>query len=136
MNMIAYALVMAKRFYDKDTYDHALRVATYVAENPMIHRDNLEDCIALAIMHDLCGNTGYSWNPKNLDAHFGDCLELLTRPDGMEYQDYVKSIRDCADTNPEAYWVKLADIKDHLLEADALGDRLKEKYWKALSGIL
>lgn len=25
MNMIAYALPMAKRFHDKDTYDHALR---------------------------------------------------------------------------------------------------------------
>ena len=41
MNMIGYALSMAKRFYDKDTYDHALRVATYIAENPMIDDENM-----------------------------------------------------------------------------------------------
>ncbi len=36
MNMISYALIMARQFYNKDMYDHAIRVATYVAEIPMI----------------------------------------------------------------------------------------------------
>ena len=41
------------KFYPKDKYDHALRVANYVAENNLIPDDQMDDCIALAIMHDL-----------------------------------------------------------------------------------
>ena len=66
MNMIGYALSMAKRFYDKDTYDHALRVATYIAENPMIDDENMEDCIALGIMHDLWEDTDYPVVPVSI----------------------------------------------------------------------
>ena len=36
MSLIGYALRMAKKYYKPETYNHALRVAQYVAENPMI----------------------------------------------------------------------------------------------------
>ena len=29
---------------------------------------------------------------------------------------------------PEAYWVKIADIKDHLLHSEIITDELKKKY--------
>ncbi len=55
MNAIAYALPMAKRFHDKGTYDHALRVATYVAENPMIDEENMEN----SSENRKCGENSY-----------------------------------------------------------------------------
>lgn len=135
MNMIGYALTMAKKFYDKDTYAHAMRVATYIAENPIIDDENMEDCIALGIMHDLLEDTEYS-SDGITDSHFKNCLELLTKPNDMDYINYIKNIKECSETNPEAYWVKLADMKDHLVEEDTLTDRLKEKYFKALPYLL
>lgn len=135
MNMIGYALIMAKKFYDKDTYDHAMRVATYLAENPIINEENMEDCIALGIMHDLLKCTEYS-SDGIADPHFKNCLELLTKPNDMDYITYVKNIKECADMNPEPYWVKIADMKDHLSEIGTLTDNLKEKYLKALPYLL
>ena len=136
MNMIGYALSMAKRFYDKDTYDHALRVATYIAENPMIDDENMEDCIALGIMHDLWEDTDYPVVPVINKKHFFQFMELLTKPEDMEYENYLTSIKACSHTNPEAYWVKIADIKDHLSEAGTLTEKVREKYVKALPCLL
>ena len=134
---VPYALSMAKKFYDKDTYDHVLRVATYIAENPMIDEDNMNDCIALAIMHDLYKDTGYPYHRNQLmiqDEHFLECMKLLRKPDDMKYENYIKNIKEYSNINPEAYWVKISDIKDHLLIDTS--DKLKEKYVKALSYLL
>lgn len=136
MNLIGYALVMARKFYDVETYNHAIRVATYVAENPMIHEENMEDCIALAIMHDLWKKTDFPKNTIKNELQFKSCLTLLTKSQDMDYITYIKNIKECADTNPEAYWVKVADIKDHLSETDALTEKLKEKYLVALLYLL
>ena len=53
------------------------------------------------------------------------CLSILTRPEGMDYIPYIQHIRACAGDWPEAWWVKLADIKDHLAQADTLTERLR-----------
>ena len=37
---------------------------------------------------------------------------------------------------PEVYWVKIADMKDHLAQTDTLTDKLKEKYIEALPYLL
>ena len=52
---VAYALKMAKEYYTEDKYNHAMRVMEYVAENEMIPSEYKDDCIALALMHDLKG---------------------------------------------------------------------------------
>lgn len=135
MNIIGYALSMAKKFYDDDTYNHALRVATYVAENPMINNENMQECIALGIMHELW-NTDYIYTPMMFDSHFLECMMLLKQPEDMEYENYIKNIKDCADTNPEAYWVKMADVKDSLLETNTSKDIMKERYSTILSYLL
>ena len=54
----------------------------------------------------------------------------------MDYIKYIKKIRDYSDTKPEAYWVKMADMKDHLSQTDTLTDKLKEKYLTALPYLL
>ncbi len=92
---------------------------------------NMDDCIALAIMHDLLEDTEYM-SDAITDPYFKECLELITKPDDMGYIDYIKNIKDCYETHPEMYYVKLADMKDHLLQTETLTDKLKEKYLAAL----
>lgn len=133
---VSYALRVAKEYYDKSTYDHAIRVAQFVADNMVIPEEYREECVALAIMHDLQEDTLYEGDelPKN----FKDAIELLTKPQNMSYVDYLQDIRDNTDTSfgECAWWVKLADMKDHLSQTETLTDRLKEKYLAALPILL
>ena len=102
MSLISYAMRMAKEHYNKETYAHAVRVAQYVAENSLIPDDKMDDCIALAWMHDLKEDTewrgGIELSNRN---YFSDCLDLITKPNDMSYIDYIKKIRKCADARPE-----------------------------------
>lgn len=47
-----------------------------------------------------------------------------------------KKIKEEYKNYPEAYWVKLADMKDHLAQTDTLTDKLKDKYLTALPYLL
>ena len=85
-------------------------------------------------MHDLKEDT--DWSGGGLSKHFNDCLDWLTKPKDMDYIEYIKRIKKWADTRQEAYWVKLADMKDHLAQTETLTDKLKEKYLAALPYLL
>jgi len=136
MSLIGYALRMAKQYYEPATYEHALRVASYVADNDMIPNEDMDNCISLAIMHDLLEDTEYTTCSSGLSKGFFDCLNLLTKPKDMDYVEYIKKIKRNYIYYPEAYWVKLADIKDHLAQTKTLTDKLKEKYLAALPYLL
>ena len=136
MSLIAYAMRMAKEYYDEKTYAHAARVAQYVAENNLIPENKMDDCIALAWMHDLIEDTNWSGSFGSEYEQVEKCLDWLTKPEDMDYIEYIKRIRKCADTRQEAYWVKLADMKDHLAQRETLTDKLKEKYLAALPYLL
>ncbi len=146
MSIIGYALRMAKQYYEPKTYDHALRVATYVADNSLIPSDKMDDCIALGIMHDLIEDTEYAKRAKNdlynpesgltKDKHFFNCLTFLTKEHGEDYIEYIKKIREVSDDMPEVYWVKLADMKDHLAQTETLTEKLRDKYLAALPYLL
>lgn len=133
---VAYALKMARKYYSKDTYEHAMRVMTYVAENetvPYIYKD---DCVALAIMHDLIEDTEYSG--LDLPDNMYNALMLLSKPKEQSYIEYIKTIKLHIDTDwgKCAYWVKLADMKDHLSQKETLTEKLKDKYLEALPYLL
>lgn len=133
---VSTALKIANQYYPQDKLEHALRVATYVAENEMIPCDYADECIALAIMHDLLEDTNY--NPIGLPENFAKALKILTKSKDISYDDYCKNIKDVCRTNYRmcAYWVKLADMKDHLSLTDTLTDKLKEKYLSGLRYLL
>jgi len=127
---------MAKEYYDEKTYAHAARVAQYVAENNLIPKSKMDDCIALAWMHDLKEDTNWSGDFGTEYEQFEKCLDWITKPKDMDYIEYIKRIKRWADTRQEVYWVKLADIKDHLVQTETLTDKLKEKYLTALPYLL
>lgn len=119
-----------------ETLSHAYRVMGYVTMNVMIPKDKADDCIALAIMHDLIEDTEYHMDETKLDPHFCECLTLLTKPKFQVYVEYIKNIRKHAASHEEAYWVKIADMKDHLSQRDTLTEKLRDKYVNALPYLL
>ena len=133
---MSYALKMAKKYYSKEGYDHAIRVMQYVADNEMIPAEYRDDCLVLAVMHDLIEDTEYLGNA--LPENTSKALNLLTKPKDEDYTEYIKKIRDTSYINWRmcAWWVKLADMKDHLAQTETLTDKLKEKYLTALPYLL
>lgn len=133
---VATALKLANEYYSKEDYAHALRVAGYVSEMMVIPYAYRDECVCLAIMHDLIEDTEFI--PQGLPEYFEKALELLTKPKEMNYIDYCKQLRCTENTNYKmcAYWVKLADMKDHLSQTETLTDKLKEKYLEGLAYLL
>lgn len=132
---VSAALRIAKQYYPQDKLEHALRVATYVSENTFIPYDLRDECVALAIMHDLVEDTNFK--SSGLPDNFQNALLLLTKPGDLSYDEYCQRFKNYS-TNDYlcAYWVKLADMKDHLSLTDTLTDRLKEKYLSGLRYLL
>lgn len=137
---LSKAIKIAKDFYDEDTLKHALRVADYVSSMPIVLRSDKDECIILAVLHDIIEDTTFSidliddYEGKDLKT----ALKLLTKDRSMPYVEYCKKIKEESYSRPGrlAYWVKLADMKDHLSLKETLTDRLKEKYLRGLSELL
>lgn len=137
MSLIGYALRTAKQYYNPDTYKHALRVASFVADNIFIPDSKMDNCIALAIMHDLEEDTNWDKNKcYELDEYLKESIGLITRKKNVSYIEYIKNIKENMVLYPEVYWVKIADMKDHLAQTDTLTDKLKEKYIEVLPYLL
>ena len=87
-------------------------------------------------MHDLLEDTDY--DPSNLPKNFKKALKLLTKPDEVNYNDYCEKIHylNFKRYGLCAWFVKLADMKDHLSQVDTLTPRLKEKYLSGLRYLL
>lgn len=136
MSLIRDAIKTAREYYDDNTYYHVMRVAAYVADDNLIPDSKKEDCIVLAVMHDLLEDTDFNISSFEMRYNLKDCLEILTKSKGDTYEEYLKKIKDSYCSNPEAYWVKLADIKDHLCQKETLTDELKEKYLGAIPCLL
>lgn len=137
MNLIGQAILTARKYYDENTFYHAMRVAAYVADDNLVSNSDKDNCIILAIMHDLLEDTDYETSEYSfISCHLEECLILLTRTKEVSYDDYLKNIKENYVTHPEAYWVKLADMKDHLSLTDTLTDKLKEKYLSGLRYLL
>lgn len=136
MSLIRDAIKVAREYYDDFTYQHAMRVAAYVANDNLIPDDKKDNCMVLAIMHDLLEDTEFDISTFTINYYLEDCLEILTKDSESTYEEYIKNIKDKYTYRPEAYWVKLADIKDHLCQTETLPDKLKEKYLSAMPHLL
>ena len=126
---------VAKSYYDEKTYEHAKRVCNYVIENQLIPTSIKYNCFVLAWMHDLLEDTDFRPEPE-FDEYLLECLIHLTKSREEDYLTYIKRIKSTAHIYPEVYWVKLADMKDHLAQKETLTDKLKKKYLEALPYLL
>ena len=71
-----------------------------------------------------------------LQLYMYECLKILAWDKKDTYEDYIKNIKKNRGIYPEAYWVKIADIKDHLIQKETLEDGAREKYIAALLQLL
>lgn len=137
--LVSFAVDSAKKYYDKKTLEHATRVAKYVVDNHAIQTEYLAECYSLAMMHDLLEDTQFDIEslPYYTD-NFKKALQLLTKPKNMSYDDYCARFKNylCSPYGRCAWFVKLADMKDHLSQVDTLTPRLKEKYLNGLRYLL
>lgn len=90
MNKMLQAIGIARKYYNKKTFYHALDVA------------------------------------------------ILTKDKEQSYVDYCIEIKNSISlfSGQLAYWVKLADMKDHLSKTETLTDKLKAKYLEGLAYLL
>ncbi len=136
MSLIRDAIKVAREYYDDSTYQHAMRVAAYVTNDNLIPDDKKDNCVVLAIMHDLLEDTKFNISTFSINYYLKDCLQILTKDTEIAYEEYIRNIKDKYTYRPEAYWVKLADIKDHLCQTETLTEKLKEKYLSVIPYLL
>lgn len=132
---------LAKVHLSMDVYNHSMRVVQYVMSNEMIPEEIHDDCIIAAIAHDLLedSNLEFADIAHLCSTNVANAIKLLTRSGDMSYVTYICDIRSNAVSTcggQIAYWVKLADMKDHLAQKKTLSDKLKEKYLEALPFLL
>lgn len=134
---MSMVIELAQKNYDKKTYEHAMRVAHFIEGNELIPDHLKSFCVKLAICHDLIEDTDVS-----LGFFTGDfqlALDAITKPEKEMYKSYIKYIKGL-DMREEwcqaVYWVKIADMKDHLSQKETLTERLKEKYLEGLAILL
>lgn len=89
MNLIGQAIQTARKYYDENTFYHAMRVAAYVADDNLVSNSDKDNCIVLAIMHDLLEDTDYKIDEHSIINHrMEECLKLLTKDESVSYNDY------------------------------------------------
>ena len=131
------ALFCAAKYYNDKDLAHAKRVLFNIEVNRDIIPERIfNDCCCLSVMHDLLEDTEY--DPSELPPNFKKALELITKPDDLTYDEYCLKIHNRAkqDYGLCAWFVKLADMKDHLSQVDTLTPKLKEKYLSGLRYLL
>ena len=110
--------------------EHSKRVA-FLTE---YYTAGLEDkitikCFVVGLLHDLLEDTEFT--AKDIDdKNVRETVVILTRKANETYFEYIQRIIDS--DNKYAYFVKLADISDHLLQIETLTSSLKDRYEKAL----
>jgi (p)ppGpp synthase/HD superfamily hydrolase len=133
------ALQIAEDVYPKKKLQHAIRVANYAVEIAELDaRYGTEpylnsDCVFIVgILHDVVEDTevplGYI--QEEFNVYISEAIGLLTKPEDVDYKDYIDNLLAAKDIL--AYWVKKADMKDHIAQTETLTDKLKEKYLPVL----
>ena len=93
--------------------------------------DEISTCVAL--LHDTVEDTAVTLEElaESFPREIVEAVDLLTHRDGVEYFDYVRSIR----ANPVAVKVKLADLRHNgdpkRISNQGNAEKRREKYAKA-----
>ena len=135
--------LIAKTYYDEQTYNHAQRVANFIRYDTKIKmgydNDFRDFCTALALCHDLFEDTNIPKDIFNEELTKG--IEILTRKPKESYIKYCNRVnlrnkQYYNNIDLAAWYVKLADMKDHLTQTETLTDKLKAKYLEGMTYLL
>lgn len=88
---------------------------------------------AVAILHDIIEDTPMSAeNLRKLDVseEIITAVEIVTRREGEKYHVFIDRIANS--DNQHAIAIKLADLKDHLVDTSAISDSLVKRYIMAI----
>lgn len=137
--MVLKALALAEKCYPKKKLQHAVRVANYAVEiaeldvrcdsKPYLNSDYV---FTVGILHDVVEDTDVpqGYIEEEFPIYVAEAVELLTKPEDVSYVDYIDNLLASGDLL--AFWVKKADMKDHIEQTETLTDKLKEKYLPVL----
>jgi len=109
------------------SYRVSILVSYYTDTNDICFCNKLRDT---ALLHDMLEDTEFKEEDIE-DADVREAVVILTRKSDETYFDYIQRIIDSK--NRYAYFVKIADISDHLIQIETLKPSLKPRYEKALS---
>lgn len=140
----------ALEYYSEVKYAHCKRVVNFINPNAPYYIQGLlcldedkttksikEDLIDVAWLHDIYEDTSC---PHLFQGDIEQALKLLTHnklaDDYCYYLSKIKSAAKNSYAGQLAYWVKIADMKDHLDQTQTLTDKLKEKYLGGLAVLL
>ena len=139
-DVISNTISLCSRYYKPATFHHCLRVAKYVVNNVCLRNDDeKETAYIVALCHDLLEDTTVKLEEIQMATGYShgflsNVIDALTQKEDEPYIDYIKRLKQ--NHSPYPYIIKLADMKDHLMQKDTLTEQLKEKYWVALPELL
>ena len=118
------------KYLPTEVKQHSSRVRMMVDYYiPDIYATKRKVAYNVAFLHDLLEDTELTADDIK-DKEVREAVVILTRKADEPYFEYIQRIIDS--DNEYAYFVKLADISDHLLQIETLTPSLKDRYEKAL----
>jgi len=141
MYRIYKVLKLAADWYPDKKFAHAMRVAAYATDQPLLEDDPefLESVFIVGLLHDIIEDTKFTLEELYKCSYVYqdeyDAIEILTHhKEDCSYEDYIKQIVDSK--SQLALLVKRADMKDHLMQQETLSAKLKEKYYPVIKYLL
>lgn len=143
---------LCKLYYQDSTYKHSFQVCEIVIKilYKDMHLDEYYFIQAVAYGHDLLEDTLFAKEEdlSKFDEDFIKAISYLTRDKKKEsYKDYIIKIKTFYEDSKSkseygkklaeaVYYVKLADLFDHLSRIKTLKPSLKKRYLEALDILL
>ncbi len=132
-------LNFAKKYYSDKKFNHACRVASYATSDYLLPQNIKYSLWKVALLHDIIEDTACTEEDLKksnlLDELEYQAVVLLTHhKEDCSYEEYI--IKLVESINPYVLPVKRADMKDHLMLADILTDKQKNKYYSTVKYIL
>lgn len=143
---------LCKNFYQDSTYEHSFQVCEIIIKilYKDMHLDEYYFIQAVAYGHDLLEDTLFAKEEdlSKFDEDFIKAISYLTRDKKKEsYKDYIIKIKTFYEDSKSKleyekklaetiYYVKLADLFDHLSRVKTLKPSLKKRYLEALDILL
>ena len=129
---------IASKWYSDKKLAHCIRVALYAANDPLItDKDVQESLWTIGLLHDILEGTGCTMEEVRQVLTYSEYNALKEITHNKEERTYEEHLNDILETNnPIVMTVKRADIKDHLMQKDALTNKQKEKYLPTIKYLL